>query len=368
MANLQNNPSNHDSYDIQELRQRIEGLEYEIRAIRNSRSWKLALVFQKIFQISKVIRQPSYFFQTRVRPRLLKRQVSNFEKLKLSDLVPAQKFAIKFVGSVHSRGDWSSEIVSEKRFKEDNFFKWMDLLRELPKLHNKQFQQYAIMESANRITSDIGKAKKAIGFGVGVEPIPAALVKLGFDVLATDYLDGSIAEDWKRTGQLASEFQQLNQRGILTEQEFIDHLKFQNLDMNQSPKEMHGSFDFTWSSCALGHIGGYQNGLDFILDSLNLLRPGGMAVHSTELDVSALGSIFTSPSLNFYKLDDLNETIKLAQKRGFETSLIQKRKMFSGKSERFVVLEPWDEKTHIRIEIFGREILSVVLIFRKPND
>ena len=67
MANLQNNPSNHDSYDIQELRQRIEGLEYEIRAIRNSRSWKLALVFQKIFQISKVIRQPSYFFQTRVR-------------------------------------------------------------------------------------------------------------------------------------------------------------------------------------------------------------------------------------------------------------------------------------------------------------
>jgi SAM-dependent methyltransferase len=53
--------------------------------------------------------------------------------------------------------------------------------------------------------------------------------------------------------------------------------------MNAIPHTL-GGYDFCWSVCALEHLGSIRQGLDFIENSLNVLRPGGIAVHTTEFN------------------------------------------------------------------------------------
>ncbi len=353
---------------ILDLKMRLEYAQTELSTLKKSKSWHLAQSIRKIYIILRLLRQPVYFIKERILSRLLFRSVARFEKLKLEDLVPVEKFSIKFENGLKSRGDWRSEVISEARFKEDNFFAWMNLLKEKPTLHNKQFQQYAIMEAANSVPIYDGTRRYAIGFGVGREPIPAALIQLGFDVIATDYLDGEIASQWKNTGELADNYEELNLRGIASAKEFAEHLRFRNLDMNILPAEYSNQFDFVWSSCSLGHIGGYQAGLDFIENSLKLLKPGGIALHTTELDASSFKDKYESSTLNFYKLKDLNEVIGRARAKGFSVSNIELPTKYRGVSEKYVVREPWAEKPHIRIEIYGREILSTALIFHRPKS
>ena len=45
------------------------------------------------------------------------------------------------------------------------------------------------------------------------------------------------------------------------------------------------NFDFCWSCCALEHLGSLSAGMRFIERSLDTLRPGGWAVHTTEFNI-----------------------------------------------------------------------------------
>ena len=46
-------------------------------------------------------------------------------------------------------------------------------------------------------------------------------------------------------------------------------------------------FDFLWTSCAFEHLGSLRAGLDFVVDAMRLLRPGGIAVHTTEFNLTS---------------------------------------------------------------------------------
>jgi hypothetical protein len=48
-------------------------------------------------------------------------------------------------------------------------------------------------------------------------------------------------------------------------------------------------FDFLWSGCALEHLGTLEGGLDFVLRAMACLRPGGVAVHTTEFNLAEHG-------------------------------------------------------------------------------
>jgi SAM-dependent methyltransferase len=240
----------------------------------------------------------------------------------------------------------------------------MNLLKEKPKLHSKQFQYYAILEKALLIASDSQIKPQAIGFGVGNEPIPSALIAIGFGVTATDYLDGEIAKDWLATGQLITSPKDLNARGIAEWGAFEENFLFKNMSMNEIPIEMNNSYDLVWSTCALGHIGSYQKGLDFIVRSAKLLKPGGWAIHTTELDLSEEKERFDTPNLSFYKLDDLAKLVRVLEEDGnivmpLETNL------WNDKSELFVASEPWGDKPHLRIRVLGREITSIAIILQR---
>jgi len=345
----------------------LKQLSEEMLLIKSSKPYKLLLSFSRAYHTARLGLNGIKLLKGDVRGSLYSHRRQQFDSLRLEDLVSPKTFRLTYSHRPTSRTDWKSEIISEKRFTEKNFFLWMSLLREVPRLHNKQFQNYAIMEAANSILDDGQLDVKAMGFGVGIEPIPAGLAKLGFKVLATDYLDGEIAADWKKTDQLISSQEDLNARGILTEIEFKNNVQFVNMDMNQIPSEFDNQFDFVWSSCALGHIGGYQNGIDFILRSVRLLKPGGIALHTTELDVSAEESKFDFPTLSLYRENDLKTLVNTLKFQGYEIEHFRNDKRWFGKSERFVDREPWGARPHIRIEVQGREVLSLAIRIRRPS-
>ncbi len=344
----------------------LDRLSKEISLIKDSNAYKLARRLLRVFHLlhkGKTGRKLQY---ADVRGFLDLYRQQQFNSLRLRNLVSNETFLLKYVNRPTSRSDWKSEVISEKRFLESNFFLWMDLLRDPPRLHSKQFQNYAIMEAANSIL-DLGKnGVKAIGFGVGVEPIPAGLAKLGYKVLATDFLEGDIALDWKNSNQLLSSPEDLNSRGILTENEFINQIKFMSMDMNNIPEELNNEFDFVWSSCALGHIGGYQNGLDFIHRSVKLLKPGGIALHTTELDVSSEDSKFDFPTLSLYRESDIKALLDTLKSEGYLVEHFRIDHKWKGKSERFIAREPWGDQPHIRIEVLGREVLSLAIRIERP--
>jgi hypothetical protein len=92
---------------------------------------------------------------------------------------------------------------------------------------------------------------------------PAFLAKNDFKVLATDYLDGEDASGWNSTGQLFTDITKLNDRAICDPEKFHNLCSFMNVDMNNLNIFGREKFDFIWSTCALGHIGGYTTGFRF---------------------------------------------------------------------------------------------------------
>ena len=55
--------------------------------------------------------------------------------------------------------------------------------------------------------------------------------------------------------------------------------------MNAIPADL-GRFDLIWSSCALEHLGSPKAGLEFVVRTLELLKPGGVSVHTTEIELT----------------------------------------------------------------------------------
>src|SRR5206468_7166259 len=109
----------------------------------------------------------------------------------------------------------------------------------------------------------------------------------GCQIVATDQAEeAALAGGWIDTGQHATSLQALNERFICPPNQFKRLVSFRHVDMNAIPSDLKG-FDFTWSSCAFEHLGSIKMGLRFLENQMACLRPGGIAVHTTEFNLSS---------------------------------------------------------------------------------
>ena len=101
--------------------------------------------------------------------------------------------------------------------------------------------------------------------------------------------------DGLRTGQHASELAALERPGVCDHDAFAVRVQFRAVDMNEIPADLDSQFDFCWSSCALEHLGSLEHGMRFIERAMALLRPGGIAVHTTEYNMTSNAETFEAP-------------------------------------------------------------------------
>jgi SAM-dependent methyltransferase len=129
--------------------------------------------------------------------------------------------------------------------------------------------------------------RKGIGFAVGTETLPSILAAHGVEILATDLPADQSDGRWDYGNQHAANLEALFHPSQIDEAEFRRLVSFQPVNMLDLAALPDASFDFAWSSCAMEHLGSLEAGLTFVRDAMRLLKPGGIAVHTTEYNCSS---------------------------------------------------------------------------------
>lgn len=174
-------------------------------------------------------------------------------------------------------------------------------------LHRKMWEWLFIAE-ALRERSMLAPGRNGLGFGVGQEPLAALFAAEGCSVVATDQPQASaVVSGWTESqSEWASGTEHLNAHGICSSEAFAARVHFRAVDMNHLPADLRG-FDFTWSSCALEHLGTLQAGVDFVVAQMDCLKAGGIAVHTTEYLVSPDDDTVEAGGTVLYRRRDIEE-------------------------------------------------------------
>jgi len=198
-------------------------------------------------------------------------------------------------GDIYS--DWHRRLSSVLRA--DNF--------KLRKIWEWTYTLKALHESGM-----LNNSARGIGFGCGTEPLASCLANFSEYVLITDapvsIIDG---KGWADTNQHTTSLESAKY-DWLAPRELLDKvLDFDYVDMNNIPASVFGKFDFVWSSCALEHLGSKLLGLRFIVESAKCLRVGGIAIHTTEFDLSGKCHVDNWQTVLFNESDLKNSLTKM---------------------------------------------------------
>ena len=104
----------------------------------------------------------------------------------------------------------------------------------------------------------------------------------GMNALITDLAPQDAARrGWVETGQHAKSREIAFRPDLVSRAAFDERVRHQVVDMNAIPA-FPAPYDFCWTICAMEHLGSIEKGLAFVENSLQVLKPGGLAIHTTE--------------------------------------------------------------------------------------
>lgn len=263
-----------------------------------------------------------------------------------------------------------SQSIKLKDFSSKWYRRWSILLKQEKgvygrKIHNKAWQNAIILQALSE-RGYLKAGNAAIGFGVGTERIPSALAALGLRVTATDQsLETGRKAGWDNIGQLTHDRNDLNQYGIAKKNDFDSNVIFRNCDMRKINNEFQ-DYDIVWSNCALGHLGSIEAGLQFIEASLAVLKPGGIAVHTTEINIVSDTKTLDSGDTVIFRRRDIVGLFQRLRRKGYtcaplvlDYGSLLADAHFSG--------HPYDDEPLLKLNVGGHLLSQIVLIIKKPK-
>jgi hypothetical protein len=234
-------------------------------------------------------------------------------------------------------------------------------LDEEPLVHRKQWEWCFIVQALID-SGAVRPGARGLGFGVGREPIVGTLADRGCRVTATDLpSEHRDVEVWQRSGQHAATLADLDPRQLCDPTLLAERVEFRAVDMRAIPDDLR-DYAFCWSACAFEHLGSLDAGLDFVTRSLETLRPGGIAVHTTEFNVSSnRNSVEVGPTVA-YRARDLSGLARRLRADGHRIDF----RWGIGRSgpDRHIESEPYTE-THLRVGFHSEAITSFGLVIRR---
>lgn len=243
-----------------------------------------------------------------------------------------------------------------------------ELGQEVGKYHRKIWEFAVIAQVFNDHVLDpaVGRWQhtrtkpnlKALGFGCGKEPLPKWLSQSMVSVIATDA--PGIDPGWDDTGQRAHSLADL---GLDSDDRLVS---FREVDMNSIPDDLlQGQFDFTWSCGSFEHIGGIDKSLEFFRNQMRCLKPGGIACHTTELNID-LDTMMTleGDDLVLFRVWDLGVLAGMLWRQG-DTLWLPDLRAGDTEIDQFVDRPPYTAPYHLNIEVGGFVTTSIVLIATK---
>jgi SAM-dependent methyltransferase len=240
---------------------------------------------------------------------------------------------------------------------------WCRKIGETPKYHRKQWEFVYVLHALFE-RGLLQPGRRGLGFAVGAEPLPALFASLGLSVVATDLHTAQAAEaGWVDTNQHAVSLDALNTRALCDPRRFVENVQFRFVDMRDIPDDLCG-FDFCWSACALEHLGSIAAGERFIRASLKTVKPGGIAVHTTELNLfSDDATLEDGPTVLFRRKDLIGIAERLEQ-AGHSVAPLNFH-TGDGPLSRHVDLPPYRSEPHLKLRIEPYVATSFGLIIRR---
>jgi 2-polyprenyl-3-methyl-5-hydroxy-6-metoxy-1,4-benzoquinol methylase len=259
----------------------------------------------------------------------------------------------------------TSQLCTENQFREPRYAQWCAELKEARLHHRKQWEFVFILEVL-RQHGMLDEGRRGIGFGCGREPLAAAMAQRGCDILATDLGATSAAgRGWIETAQHAAALDDLNERAICDPEHFRERVRFRAEDMNRISPDLEG-FDFVWSSCAFEHLGSIAHGLRFVENAMRCLAPAGIAVHTTEFNLTSNYRTVESKDLVIFRKHDIEDLVRRLQRAGHRV-LPLNLNPGSGPLDRHVDLPPYKQEPHLRLLLGEFVITSLGLIVRRAG-
>ena len=245
-----------------------------------------------------------------------------------------------------------------------NFQHWAARLRERQKRPHRKIWEWAYIAQALHERGCITDGARGLGFAVGTEPLSALFASMGCSIVATDLdLAAASAGGWTRTHEHAENIGVLNERRICDPERFSNNVRFMNVDMCDIPEQLVG-FDFLWSSCAIEHLGSIEAAMAFVRKAMRCLKPGGLAVHTTEFNCeSDVATIERGKDVILRKSD----FIRLREILASDGDDVGESDFTLGTSEAdlFVDEPPFKGPSHLKLRIGGFASTSFGMIIRK---
>lgn len=272
-----------------------------------------------------------------------------------------------------------SKVSTQEDIESDWSRYWINELGKEFKYHRKNWEQSFIMQVLFE-HGMLNEGKRGCGLGCGKEPLPSYFVKKGCNITAGDKPDKNNNGNWVEGGQYTESLSDLFYKNIVDFNDFKEKLELRYIDLNKIPQEFFGLYDFCWSVCVIEHIGSIQAGLDFLKNSLRLLKPGGISVHTTEFNyLNTPQTIDNCGSVIFKRehIEQLSENIlKLGGKvigsnfsygNGIFDIYIDNPPYFHQKIEGINMQYPPYDVPHIKLNIDGFPATCFGIIIKKER-
>lgn len=261
--------------------------------------------------------------------------------------------------------DVHSQMCTAAQFDEPDYDRWLGLMHRDKHQHRKQWEYVWIC----RVLETMGclaEGAYGLGFGCGVEPLPALFASYGARVTATD-LGGEDrrARRWQETAQHLLSVEALNDPAICPPDRFFAQVEVGAVDMNAVPATLT-DYDFCWSSCSLEHLGSIDAGLRFIERSLDTLKPGGVAVHTTEFNLTSDTRTIRKGGTVLFRRSDIEKFANRMAAAGHEVLPIT-WDQGDQPEDQFVDVPPYAADIHFKLALGSYVTTSFGLAIRKKR-
>jgi len=211
-----------------------------------------------------------------------------------------------------------SRICRQADIESDWLRHWCRELDTLPTYHRKLWETCFVVQALWEAGA-LAPGKRGLGFAVGHEPLPSYFAARGAEILATDLDVGSRqAAGWIATDQHGGDADALFFDRLVAREVFDAKVTLRAVDMRRIPADLRGGFDFVWSVCSLEHLGTLDAGIAFVVNAARCLKPGGIAVHTTEFNMAGEGPTVGRGSTVLYQEKHMRRMAEKLAQAGYE--------------------------------------------------
>jgi SAM-dependent methyltransferase len=260
----------------------------------------------------------------------------------------------------------ASQMCTANQLEEPAYDEWLAKLGMGKHWHRKQWETvyiFAVLEAHGLLR----QGARGLGFGCGAECFPSYFAARGCTVLATGMpVVHQQVTGWLKTGQHNAAIEQLYWPSLCDEGVFRRNVSFRPVDMNHVPGDL-SEFDFSWSACAFEHLGSIEAGLRFIHEAVRCLRPGGVSVHTTELNLSSDTATVDNQSTVLFRRRDM-ERLALELTEAGHRVLPLKYDQGDRPLDLHIDVPPFAETNHLKIAL--RQFVTTsfgIAVIRGPD-